>query len=93
MSPFLMMKHSHGYLVYVPKEELNSKIIACQGKYRLEKNKTHLMKNLDGKIYEATSSAKKWSIASVLPAFPVPLSKKTIGKSWPLIDLYVPSHY
>lgn len=45
------------------------------------------------KIYEATSSAKKWSIASVLPAFPVALSKKTIGKSWPLIDLYVPSHY
>lgn len=50
------------------------------------------MKNLDGKIYEARRSAKKWSIESVLPAFPVPLSKKTIGNNWPLIYLYISGH-
>lgn len=44
------------------------------------------MKNLGGKIYEAMSSAKKWSRESVLAIFPVSLSGKMIGKNWPLID-------
>lgn len=44
--------------------------------YIFKKKKLILMKNLDGKIYEAASSAKKWSRESVLPEFPVPFIKE-----------------
>ena len=52
-----------------------------------------LVKNLDGKIYETMSSAKKWLRDPVPLLLPVPLSKKMIGKNWPLTGLYVPSRY
>ena len=52
-----------------------------------------MVKNLDGKIYETMSSAKKWLRDPVPLLLPVPLSKKMTGKNWPLTGLYVPSRY